>query len=405
MPAADGPENLSKGKKGKPALSDPMDSARPDFQKADWSNKGVFNCDFQPDNVSFSGGKMVITLDTKGCPSGCDGFPYASGEYRSDKYFSYGYYETSMVAAKGPGIVGGTFFTYTGSWGTESHDEIDIEFIGPSAQLQLNYYTKGKGGHEKIIELPFDPTEGFHSYGFMWTKDYIEWYVDGKPVHKATKDIPTRPGQLMMNYWAGTQEVTGWLGGVYKGSGGTVKFDYVEFIPQANVIGASEEKAQGTEKPVSPQTAKTNVPDNSAPEVKTHDAKPAGPVLDLLSGKYRWNGFNGAVVNASSGALSLKISNKNDAGITVDLGRKYSGRLEIDYSGTFSGGWRNGSFTVLAIDFDGSDNVLIEKSYKPSKEKKTLTIDVNGVNKINIMGIGQCNADLDLSSIRFLAKR
>ncbi len=66
------------------------------------------------------------------------------------------------------------------------------------------------GGHEYLFDLGFDASEGFHEYGFDWQKDCIVWYVDGKAVYKATKNIPSHPQQIMMNVWNGTG-VDDWL--------------------------------------------------------------------------------------------------------------------------------------------------------------------------------------------------
>ena len=121
---------------------------------------------------------------------------------------SYGFYSVKMKAAKCPGVIS-SFFTYTGRpW-----DEIDIEFLGDdTTRVQFNYYTKGKGHHEYIYHLGFDASEDFHEYAFDWREDSITWYVDGKAVYKATKDIPTTPGQIMMNIWNVADSSADWAG-------------------------------------------------------------------------------------------------------------------------------------------------------------------------------------------------
>ena len=112
-----------------------------------------------------------------------------------------------MKAAKCPGVIS-SFFTYTGHpW-----DEIDVEFLGnDTTRIQLNYYTNGTGGHEFLYELGFDGSEGFHEYGFDWQPDSITWYVDGKAVYRATENIPSASGKIMMNVW-NTRGVDEWAG-------------------------------------------------------------------------------------------------------------------------------------------------------------------------------------------------
>ena len=95
--------------------------------------------------------------------------------------------------------------------GQRVKDEIDIEFLGKdTTKVQFNYYTDGKGNHEKMYDLGFDASEDFHTYGFEWSEGSIKWYVDGKEVHSAAENIPKTPGRLMMNVWNG-RGVDAWL--------------------------------------------------------------------------------------------------------------------------------------------------------------------------------------------------
>lgn len=77
--------------------------------------------------------------------------------------------------------------------------------------MQFNYYTNGVGGHEKVVDLGFDASQGFHTYAFDWQAGSIKWYVDGVLKHTATSNIPKTPGKIMMNIWNGTG-VDSWLG-------------------------------------------------------------------------------------------------------------------------------------------------------------------------------------------------
>lgn len=174
----------------------------PAFYAADgWSNGGMFNCTWRNNNVNFNGGTMNISVTA-------ENGGYAGGEYRTHSDYSFGYYSVNMKAAKCSGVVS-SFFTYTNNprW-----DEIDIEFLGnDTTKVQFNYYTNGVGGHEFIYELGYDASKEFHEYGFMWQRDSIVWYVDGKAVYKATKDIPRYAGKIMTNVWNGLG-VDDWIG-------------------------------------------------------------------------------------------------------------------------------------------------------------------------------------------------
>ena len=79
------------------------------WNKADWTNGGMFNCGFIPDNAYFQNGKLVLKLNNRSSHNR----PYSSGEYRTNNTFSYGTLETNMIAAKGDGLVT-SFFLYTG---------------------------------------------------------------------------------------------------------------------------------------------------------------------------------------------------------------------------------------------------------------------------------------------------
>lgn len=162
-----------------------------------WSNGGMFNCTWESENVSFSQGKMNLSIYSDGRGG------YTGGEYRTRQAFGYGMYDVSMKPIKNDGVVT-SFFTYTGPSDGTKWDEIDIEFLGKdTTKVQFNYYTDGVGDHEYLYDLGFDASQSYHQYGFYWDKNSITWYVDKKPVYTATRDIPSTPGKIMMNVWPG----------------------------------------------------------------------------------------------------------------------------------------------------------------------------------------------------------
>lgn len=94
--------------------------------------------------------------------------------------------------------------------------------------MQFNYYTNGVGGHEKIVDLGFDASKGFHTYAFDWQPGYIKWYVDGVLKHTATTNIPSTPGKIMMNLWNGTG-VDDWLGSYNGANPLYAEYDWVKY--------------------------------------------------------------------------------------------------------------------------------------------------------------------------------
>ncbi len=179
----------------------------PVFYASDgWTNEGCFDCGWYKQNTSFDNGVLNLTIDKD--YSGR--YNYSAAEYRTNDFYSYGYYETSMQAIKNDGVVS-SFFTYTGPTDNNPWDEIDIEILGKdTTMVQFNYYTNGVGNHEYFYDLGFDASEGFHTYGFDWQPDHITWYVDGKAVHTEYGNVPSTPGKIMMNAWPGIT-VDEWL--------------------------------------------------------------------------------------------------------------------------------------------------------------------------------------------------
>ncbi|MBR3679504.1 MAG: family 16 glycosylhydrolase [Oscillospiraceae bacterium] len=171
-----------------------------------WENGDPFDCGWYKQNTSLDKGYLTLTIDKDYSGK----YHYSGAEYRTNDFYHYGYYETSMQAIKNDGVVS-SFFTYTGPSDNNPWDEIDIEILGKdTTKVQLNYYTNGQGNHEYMYDLGFDASQGFHRYGFNWQPGYIAWYVDGKEVYRATNNIPSTPGKIMMNTWPG-RGVDEWL--------------------------------------------------------------------------------------------------------------------------------------------------------------------------------------------------
>lgn len=324
------------------------------MEKADgWSNGGMFNCTWRASNVSFSNGYMNLKID-KDANGG-----YSGGEYRTKQTFGYGMYDVSLKAIKNNGVVT-SFFTYTGPTDGTVWDEIDIEILGrDTTKVQFNYFTNGQGGHEYLYDLGFDASKGFHQYGFLWLPGRITWYVDGKEVYTATKDIPTTPGKIMMNVWPGTG-VDDWLKPYNGATPLTAQYDWFSFTQVE--YGNSSSSSSGF---------------NSSQTYRIISKK-SGKALDVAWGssdngaeilQYTYNGYKNQkwyLEPAGNGSYVLKCA---ATGKVADVERKSTSNggnvLQWQYNGGNNQKWyiehvSNGYYKIInrhsgkALDVEGA---------------------------------------------------
>ena len=137
--------------------------------------------------------------------------------YRTDAYF-YGRFEARLQFAPGEGVVSSFFLWKDGSSSTTSWNELDFEKINAACRLQTNIWT-GTGTQSSEIDTPaFDVCDGYHTYAFEWTPDYIAWFIDGTQIRKVTgaSVATTRRTRLQgmamhFNVWVGNSNFGGTL--------------------------------------------------------------------------------------------------------------------------------------------------------------------------------------------------
>ncbi len=131
---------------------------------------------------------------------------YTGAEYQKTGWSQYGRYEAVMMSAKGSGVITG-FFTHTGPYFKDPHDEIDFEFLGKNSdEVQFNIYRDGKPMGGETLKLGYDASEEFHLYAFEWSPSRITWFIDNEKVFEATDkefDIPDAPQRLIAQIWTG----------------------------------------------------------------------------------------------------------------------------------------------------------------------------------------------------------
>jgi len=201
------------------------------FYRSEYSNPtGHYGGDWSRDNIGQSAAGADLEVRRQPSRSG----PYTGGEMKTLKTYGYGRYEVVMRPAKGSGLVS-SFFTYTGSYEGNPHDEIDIEFLGlDTSRIHFNYFRNGKTGASATFDLPFDAAEADHLYAFEWAPEGITWYVDGAPYYKTVEGdayLPTTPGSVIFNVWTGKPFMSAWHGKPTFESGASAHYSCVSFSP------------------------------------------------------------------------------------------------------------------------------------------------------------------------------
>jgi hypothetical protein len=138
-------------------------------------------------------------------------------------YFFWGRTEMHMKASHGTGIVSSMM------WVSDAEDEVDWEFLGSKPTIALsNYFGKGDSesadGEEHNVPNVVDD---FHNYTTVWTKERLEWWMDGnllrtvvpaQAVINGTSYYPQTPMRVRIGIWAGgdptlSPGVNEWAGG------------------------------------------------------------------------------------------------------------------------------------------------------------------------------------------------
>jgi len=203
----------------------------PVFRASDHGNFNTFyGGDWVPENVqSRNGGAFLEVRRITGAPA-----PFSAAEMQSQKTYQYGRYEAVMQPARGSGLVT-AFFTYTGAWFGDPHDEVDIEFLGSdTTRIHFNYFRKGKTTQPATFDLPFDAADAPHLYAFEWRPDGITWFVDGVPYYATQPGdpgIPQTAGKVMISTWTGTKQMEGWHGKPLFRDGAGTQFNCISFTP------------------------------------------------------------------------------------------------------------------------------------------------------------------------------
>ncbi|KAI4717073.1 hypothetical protein E4T48_06696 [Aureobasidium sp. EXF-10727] len=167
----------------------------------------------------------------------------------SDFYIFFGRVDVMMQAAPGVGIVSSMVLQ------SEDLDEIDWEWLGgDGTQAQTNYFGKGnttsydRGTYQSVTS----PQTIMHTYSFDWTKDKIDWLIDGVVVRTLMyadavggQNFPQTPMRLKLGNWIAGDPATN-AKGTIEWAGGETDFSkapftmYVKSVSVTNYNPAAE---------------------------------------------------------------------------------------------------------------------------------------------------------------------
>lgn len=150
----------------------------------------------------------------------------------SDFYIFFGRVDVQMQAAPGVGIVSSMVLQ------SEDLDEIDWEWLGgDTTQAQTNYFGKGnttsydRGTYQSVSS----PQTIMHTYSFDWTKDKIDWLIDGVVVRTLMyadavggENFPQTPMRLKLGNWIAGDPATN-AKGTIEWAGGETDFSQAPF--------------------------------------------------------------------------------------------------------------------------------------------------------------------------------
>lgn len=159
---------------------------------------------------------------------------FIGAEIQRERRTHFGRYEVEMQAAPGDGVIS-SFFTYTGPFFGDDHDEIDFEFLGrDTTKVWINRFAKGRRLPGIWLDLGFDAAAGTNLYTFDWQPDSLTWYANGRELHRIEAPdtaIPDIPGRIYINIWVGGPGQRLWSGTPEDGTETMARYTCISYRP------------------------------------------------------------------------------------------------------------------------------------------------------------------------------
>jgi hypothetical protein len=221
----------------------PMDKSCPNDTGLDSAS---FDCDFTQGKSALASWSTAtgtsLTYDgSKGAQFVINGKNQAP-TISSDFYIFFGRVDVQMQAAPGVGIVSSMVLQ------SEDLDEIDWEWLGgDTTQAQTNYFGKGnttsydRGTYQSVSS----PQTIMHTYSFDWTKDKIDWLIDGVVVRTLMyadavggENFPQTPMRLKLGNWVAGDPATN-AKGTIEWAGGETDFSQAPFTMYVKTVSVT----------------------------------------------------------------------------------------------------------------------------------------------------------------------
>lgn len=143
------------------------------------------------------------------------GKPYRGGSLQTDREFGYGRWVAWVRPSAVPGALNSIFIKDWDDLTTDDSDsdgtgfEIDIEFLtytfGPDrGRVHVAVHRKGAKSYSRDVDLDFNPSDGFHKWGYDILPGRVVWHVDGEVLHtwEAPEGVIVRDDyEFFFNSW------------------------------------------------------------------------------------------------------------------------------------------------------------------------------------------------------------
>ncbi|KIW96642.1 uncharacterized protein Z519_02033 [Cladophialophora bantiana CBS 173.52] len=213
---------------------------------------GVAN--YSIDFTQYTMSDKVWNVTAGGINYGDDGAEFTiaqrgqSPTVQTNFYLFFGQVEVIMKAAKGQGIVSSMVLQ------SMDLDEVDWEFIGGNnSYVETNFFSKGnQTDYGNAIWYPInDPQNEWHNYTLDWSKEKLDWIVDGNIIRTLTYDeannglkFPQTPCDVRLGIWAGGDPKM--PKGTIEWAGGETNYDDVPFTMTVKSVRVSD-ASRGTQ--------------------------------------------------------------------------------------------------------------------------------------------------------------